>query len=46
MRTRDILKWHYSIRDMGELTLIVVSGLALGVLDQIACALERYMDRT
>lgn len=45
MRTRDVLRWHWSVRDLGELTLLVLSGLALGVLDQACTYLERYMER-
>jgi hypothetical protein len=45
MRTRDVLRWHWSVRDMGELALITLAGLALGVLDQAAAGVERWIDR-
>ena len=45
MRTRDVLRWHWSPRDLGELALIVLGGLALGVLDQAAGAVEKWIDR-
>ena len=45
MRTRDVLRWHWSVRDLSELMLIVVGGLALGVLDQAAGAVEAWIDR-
>lgn len=45
MRTRDVLRWHWSVRDMQELVVIAVAGLALGVLEEAAGVVERWIDR-
>jgi hypothetical protein len=44
MRTRDVLRWHWSVRDLGELVLICAGGLVLGVLDAACTRVERWID--
>lgn len=44
MRTRDVLRWHWSVRDMGELVLLIVGGFTLGVLDAACSRVERWID--
>lgn len=44
MRTRDVLRWHWSVRDMAELAALVGAALALSVLDRACAELERYID--
>lgn len=45
MRTRDVLKWHWSVRDMSELVVLVVGGLVLGILERAVDEVEGFVDR-
>jgi len=45
VRTRDILRWHYSIPDLAHLTALITAGLVLGVLDRACTEVERWIER-
>jgi len=44
MRTRDVLRWHWSLRDMLCLVGVVVAGAVLMALDGACEQLEEWLD--
>lgn len=44
MRTRDALSWHWSARDLAQLSALACAGAALLVLERVCGWLERQLD--
>lgn len=44
MRTREILGWHFDVRDLLELALLALGGAALIIADKACGRIEAMVD--